>query len=104
MPHVSANGINIYYEVHGQGEALFLIAGLGANTTLWDEQIPVFAQDFRVVAFDGFITRDVVEEVRRFLRPPHRDEAVERNFELGREHFSFQVLRQRLLPLVEVVG
>ncbi len=59
---------------------------------------------FRVVAFDGFITREVVDEVRRFLEPSRRDEAVERNFELGREHFSFRVLRQRLLPLVEVVG
>ncbi|MDP2949003.1 MAG: alpha/beta hydrolase, partial [Chloroflexota bacterium] len=53
MPHVPVNGINIYYEVHGQGQPVFLIAGLGAAHTLWELQVRSFARDRRVVAFDN---------------------------------------------------
>ena len=53
MPTALVNDINMHYEVRGQGEPLLLIAGLGANATLWEAQIPVFAQEFRVVAFDN---------------------------------------------------
>src|SRR4030065_499777 len=53
MPHVQANGINIYYESQGEGEPLFLIAGLGATHHLWELQVPSFACWFRVVTFDN---------------------------------------------------
>jgi hypothetical protein len=33
MPKISANGIQLYYEVHGEGQPLVLISGLGY--TLW---------------------------------------------------------------------
>ena len=53
MPHVQANGINIYYESQGEGEPLFLIAGLGATHDLWELQVPSFARWYRVVTFDN---------------------------------------------------
>ncbi len=53
MPTARVNGIDIYYEEHGQGEPLLLIAGLGANATLWETQIPLLARELRVVAFDN---------------------------------------------------
>ena len=53
MPHVQANGINIYYESQGEGEALVLIAGLGATHQLWELQVPSFARWYRVVTFDN---------------------------------------------------
>jgi len=53
MPHVQANGINIYYESQGEGEPLFLIAGLGATHHLWELQVPSFARWYRVVTFDN---------------------------------------------------
>jgi 3-oxoadipate enol-lactonase len=53
VPTARVNDADIYYETHGQGEPLFLIAGLGANSTLWEAQIPFFAKEFRVVAFDN---------------------------------------------------
>jgi hypothetical protein len=31
--HVEANGQKLYYEIHGDGEPLVLIAGLGADAT-----------------------------------------------------------------------
>ncbi len=36
MPAIAANGIKIYYEVHGAGEPLVLIAGLNSDHTLFE--------------------------------------------------------------------
>ena len=33
MAFTRVNGINLYYEVHGKGEPILLIMGLGANAT-----------------------------------------------------------------------
>jgi pimeloyl-ACP methyl ester carboxylesterase len=53
MPTTRANGIEIYYEVHGEGLPLLLIMGLGANATAWWKQIPEFSRRYRVIAFDN---------------------------------------------------
>jgi pimeloyl-ACP methyl ester carboxylesterase len=53
MPTVKVNGINIYYELHGAGEPLLLIMGLGANATAWEPQIPAFSREYQVIAFDN---------------------------------------------------
>lgn len=53
MPKVRVNDIDIYYEVHGQGEPLLLIMGLGAAATGWEAQIPDFSRHYRVIAFDN---------------------------------------------------
>ena len=34
MPTAQVNGIGIYYEVHGSGDPLVLIGGLGADVSL----------------------------------------------------------------------
>ena len=53
MPRVRVNDIQLYYEVHGQGEPLLLIVGLGGSTRGWDMQIPTFSREYQVVAFDN---------------------------------------------------
>jgi len=53
VPKAKVNDIQLYYEVHGQGEPLVLIMGLGANTHGWDMQTPTFSREFQVVAFDN---------------------------------------------------
>lgn len=55
---------------------------------------------FQVIAFEEFITEQVVEKVRRFLDPEVRRAATERNYELGRRYFSYEVLEGLLLPLL----
>ncbi len=75
--YVEANGQKLYYEVHGEGEPLILIMGLGADATLWVFQIgekaqmaelkrlydldlpanlPILSEHFKVIVFDN---RDV---------------------------------------------
>ena len=53
MPTVKVGDVNIYYEVHGDGEPLLLIMGLGSDMTSWIFQIPEFSKKYRVIAFDN---------------------------------------------------
>lgn len=53
MPTVEANGIQIYYEIEGQGEPLVLISGLGYDSWMWHRMVPLLATDFQVITFDN---------------------------------------------------
>ena len=53
MATARVNGIDIYYEEHGDGEPLLLIMGLGANTTNWWARGPDLSAEFRVITFDN---------------------------------------------------
>jgi 3-oxoadipate enol-lactonase len=52
MPHLSCNGINLYYETHGEGPPLLFIHGLGSSTLDWQAQIDYFSQKHKVIVFD----------------------------------------------------
>ena len=52
MPKEKVNDIEIYYEIIGEGEPLLLIHGLGSSTRDWEEQVPVFSQNFQVITID----------------------------------------------------
>src|ERR1700678_3034584 len=60
MPHVKANGLDIYYESHGpeSAEPILLIMGLGAQMSRWSPEMiaRLTAAGHRVIAFDN---RDV---------------------------------------------
>ncbi|HXF04303.1 MAG TPA: alpha/beta fold hydrolase [Blastocatellia bacterium] len=53
MPRITVGNIEIYYETHGAGEPLLLIAGLGFGAWSWYRQIPAFAREFMTIAFDN---------------------------------------------------
>lgn len=53
MPYAEVNGINIYYEVHGEGYPVVLISGLGSQGQSWDTQVPIYSKDYRVIVFDN---------------------------------------------------
>jgi pimeloyl-ACP methyl ester carboxylesterase len=53
MPTVATNGINLYYELHGSGEPLVLIAGLGYDGWMWHKMIMGLAEQFQVISFDN---------------------------------------------------
>ena len=52
MAGVRVNGIELYYEVHGEGPPLLLIPGLGVDVTFFEGIIADLAKSCRVVAFD----------------------------------------------------
>jgi pimeloyl-ACP methyl ester carboxylesterase len=53
--YLQRNGVSIYYEVFGAGDAtvLFLPTWSIIHSRHWKNQVPYFAQHFRVLTFDG---------------------------------------------------
>jgi 3-oxoadipate enol-lactonase len=43
----------LYVEEHGEGDPLLLIEGLGQSMWAWREQVHVFAEHYRTIAFDA---------------------------------------------------
>ncbi|HLW71563.1 MAG TPA: alpha/beta fold hydrolase [Candidatus Binataceae bacterium] len=52
MPQAKINGIDLCYEVHGEGPALVLAHGGGGNHLSWWQQVPELSRQFRCVTFD----------------------------------------------------
>src|SRR5947208_4909651 len=52
MPKAQINGIDLYYEVHGQGPAVIFAHGAGGNHLSWWQQVPVLARQYRCISFD----------------------------------------------------
>ncbi len=53
MPKVRVNGIEIAYEVSGQGHLLLLIAGVGYSRWFWHSITPALAERYRLITFDN---------------------------------------------------
>lgn len=52
MPTITANGIEQYYEIHGKGAPLLMVAGMGGTANYWAEQVPHFSRDRQVIVYD----------------------------------------------------
>jgi pimeloyl-ACP methyl ester carboxylesterase len=48
----SVNGMDMYYEVHGEGSPLILLHGLTASSRVWRSQIGEFAKHHRTIPID----------------------------------------------------
>src|SRR5882757_1634736 len=54
MPKVQVGDVNLNYDLHGKGEPLLMIMGLGASSAAWDpELVEDLARTFRVITFDN---------------------------------------------------
>lgn len=53
MAKARINGIDIHYEVHGEGEPLLLIQGLGHSSKFWFFQVPEFSKRFQAIVYDN---------------------------------------------------
>jgi pimeloyl-ACP methyl ester carboxylesterase len=70
MPKVNINGIDIYYEVHGQGQPLILLHHGFGCTKIWEDLLPKFAAKYKVVSYDrrGFGDSDKGEDFWDYYR------------------------------------
>jgi 3-oxoadipate enol-lactonase len=53
MPTVKANDINIYYEIHGEGEPLLMIQGYSFYSGHWMTMLPKVAKEYKAIIFDN---------------------------------------------------
>jgi 3-oxoadipate enol-lactonase len=65
MPNVKLRNVEMYYEIHGEGEPLVLICGLSVDHRFWQAQIRGLSKEFQVIVFDnrdaGLTTSAVTE-------------------------------------------
>jgi glycosyltransferase involved in cell wall biosynthesis len=60
---------------------------------------------FKTALIDNYVTEDTIHHVRRLLDEPElRNAAIAHNFELGRKHFSFELLEERLRHVIMNFG
>ena len=52
MPKIQSNGIQLYYEIHGEGQPLLFIHGLGSSARDWEYQVEEFSRSYQVITFD----------------------------------------------------
>jgi len=75
MPFITSDGVRTYYEEHGSGEPLVLVAGFGMTISAWSEQLDAFARHFRVILLElrgagpsevpepGYTNKDLAQDV-----------------------------------------
>jgi pimeloyl-ACP methyl ester carboxylesterase len=51
--YLKTRGINLYYEVYGNGEPLLFIHGNGSSISAFTNNIPYFSQKYKVIAVDS---------------------------------------------------
>jgi 3-oxoadipate enol-lactonase len=52
MPNMQINDVNVYYEVHGEGEPLLLIGGFSQDVLGWFSQIAAYSRFYKVIVYD----------------------------------------------------
>lgn len=52
MPKIRANGIEMHYEVSGEGPWLVMSHSLACDVSMWEEQVDAFAAKFRLLRYD----------------------------------------------------
>ena len=52
MPTAHVNGVEIFFDVQGDGEPLVMLHGLGSSSQDWEHQVPAFAARYRVMTPD----------------------------------------------------
>ena len=52
MPNLAVNGIDLAYEIAGNGEPIVLVHGSSVDRTSWDPVVRDLASGFRVLTYD----------------------------------------------------
>jgi pimeloyl-ACP methyl ester carboxylesterase len=52
MPKLNSKGVNIYYEIHGQGPVLLLTHGFSATCDMWRGQVEALSRNHTLVIWD----------------------------------------------------
>jgi pimeloyl-ACP methyl ester carboxylesterase len=68
MPHLTRDGVRLYYEDYGQGLPLLLSHGFGASTHMWQGQVEAFQHAYRLILWDmrGHGESDSPDEQARY--------------------------------------
>ena len=70
MPHAPINGIDIYYEVHGTGDAIIFCHEFAGDIRSWDLQVNHFSRNFQVITYcaRGYSPTSVPEDPKLYTQ------------------------------------
>lgn len=89
------DGVEINYEIHGDGPPLILVSGTGHDLGFWAGQIPYFSKSFRTIVFDnrgvgassvperGYSLADMADDAAHVLDSAGIDQAHVMGFSMG---------------------
>jgi len=64
-------------------------------------QMDIKPKGFQVVEMNGYVNEETVRQTRKVLSDPaFRNDMVERNYELGKQHYSYSILHEKLKALL----
>ncbi|MVT52560.1 alpha/beta fold hydrolase [Bradyrhizobium yuanmingense] len=68
MPEINRDGVNIYYELHGNGPPLLLTHGYSSTSAMWHGQIDALAKDHTLILWDmrGHGQSDYPDDARAY--------------------------------------
>src|SRR5215475_10925194 len=52
MPKIDRDGVNIHYEVHGDGPPLILTHGYSSTSAMWQGQVAALSKHYKLVLWD----------------------------------------------------
>ncbi|RTE93188.1 alpha/beta fold hydrolase [Bradyrhizobium sp. LVM 105] len=52
MPGINRDGVNIHYEVHGEGAPLLLTHGYSSTSAMWHGQVDALAREHKLILWD----------------------------------------------------
>ncbi len=52
MPKLNRDGVELYYEVHGQGPPVLLTHGYSASSHMWAGQVAPFSERYKLITWD----------------------------------------------------
>src|SRR6185312_13781142 len=52
MPTINRNGVQIYYEAHGEGYPVLLTHGYSATAQMWQPQLAALSSRYRFISWD----------------------------------------------------
>ena len=92
---LEAGGIEVSYELSGEGDSLVLIHGFTDNSSMWHNQAPVFSERFQVLTYDvrghggtktpegDFSMKIFADDLRALLGAPGIERACVLGYSMG---------------------
>ncbi|MEU6147482.1 alpha/beta hydrolase [Streptomyces sp. NPDC047081] len=76
MPYIDSNGVNLYYEDTGSGQAIIWVHEFAADYRTWEAQIRRFSRDYRCITYNarGYPPSDVPENKDAYAYEHYRED------------------------------